>query len=237
MNTILPAGIIAMCFAAGPAADGAEKHANLIEPLRAYVSQIVGELDQVTEDRRETLDYVAAQIATRKRHGKAANLIFICTHNSRRSHMSQLWAQTAAYYYGLDEVNSFSGGTEATACNTRTVTALRRVGFSVVGTTEGENPLYLIQFSDDRPPVRVYSKLYHADGNPKEDFIALMCCSKADQSCPVVLGAACRYAIHYVDPKQCDDTQEETSTYNARCREIAREMFYIMSQVRKRLGD
>ncbi len=89
----------------------------------------------------------------------------------------------------------------------------------------------MIQFSDERPPVRAYSKLNNADNNPQEDFIALMCCSTADKSCPVVQGASSRFAIHYVDPKICDDTDEESFEYDERCREIAREMFYIMSKV------
>jgi len=207
---------------------------NLVEPLRPYVSEIVSELGKVSSERRTILDKIAKDITTFLNDGKDARMTYICTHNSRRSHMSQLWAQTAACYYGLDNVYAFSGGTESTACNIRTVTALRRAGFSIVNTTgEDENPVYLIQFSDGQPPIRAYSKLYNADSNPKKDFIALMCCSKADKTCPVVQGASSRYPICYVDPKACDDTAEETAAYNARCREIAREMFYIMSNVKQ----
>ena len=149
--------------------------------------------------------------------------------------MSQIWAQTAAYYYGIDRIHAFSGGTEATACNCRTVAAMSKVGFSFVSTTGGENPVYLVRYAEDRPPIRAYSKLYNADNNPGTNFIALMTCSQADKKCPVVQGATARYAIHYADPKLCDDTPEETSAYKERCKEIAREMFFIMSEVRKRL--
>jgi hypothetical protein len=148
--------------------------------------------------------------------------------------MSQIWAQTAAYYYGLDHVRAFSGGTAATACNCRTVAAMRRVGFDIEDATKGDNPIYLVRYASDRPVIRAYSKLYNADSNPDHDFIALMTCSVADKSCPVVKNAIARYAIHYVDPRLCDDTPTETTAYNERCREIAREMFYIMSEVRKR---
>jgi hypothetical protein len=92
-----------------------------------------------------------------------------------------------------------------------------------------------VKYAEDRPPIRAYSKLYNADTNPKHDFIALMTCSVADKSCPVVAGAISRYAIHYVDPRLCDDTPTETTAYNERCREIAREMFYIMAGVRKQM--
>jgi len=206
----------------------------LLPNLRPIVDQVVSELDTVSAERRATLDQVVASITTQMRAGKPADLTFICTHNSRRSQMSQVWAQTAAYYYGLSTVTAYSGGTEVTACNCRTVEAMRRVGFLIQATTEGTNPVYLVTYAKDRPPVRAYSKLYNVDSNPRRDFIALMTCSAADRSCPVVEGAVARHAMHYVDPKLCDDTPMETQAYNERCREIAREVFYIMSEVRAR---
>ena len=151
--------------------------------------------------------------------------------------MSQIWLQTAATYYGLDKVNAWSGGTEVTACNCRTITAMRGVGFNIQDATKGDNPLYLVRYAVDRPPIRAYSKRYDADANPKRDFIALMTCSSADKSCPQVEGSIARYAIHYTDPRLCDDTPSETEAYNKRCREIAREMFYIMSEVRRQMGE
>ena len=113
---------------------------------------------------------------------------------------------------------------------------MRRAGFEVEDATTGENPLYLVRYAPDRPPVRAYSKLYNADDNPKQDFIALMTCRSADKSCPAVEGSISRHASHYIDPRLCDDTPTETQAYNERCREIAREMFYIMAQVQKGSG-
>ncbi len=211
--------------------------AKLIEPLRPYVRDIAGSLDKVPLGRRALLDEIAAKISELLQTQHSANLTFICTHNSRRSHMSQIWAQTAACYYGLERVRAFSGGTEATACNSRTVAAMRRAGFSVVKTADGANPVYLVQYSEDEPPIRAYSKLYNEEGNPKLGFIALMTCSQADKKCPVVEGAVARYAIHYADPKLCDDTPDEPVAYDARCREIAREMFYMLSRARERLDQ
>ena len=211
-------------------------NANLLPALQPYVKEVAGELGMVSAERRVVLDAIAASIVARLERGKPAQLTFICTHNSRRSHMSQIWAQTAACYYGLDRIEAYSGGTQATACNCRTVAAMRRVGFAIEDATTGDNPVYLVRYATDRPPIRAYSKLYNADGNPKWDFIALMTCSVADNSCPVVEGAVSRYAIHYADPRLCDDTPTETVAYNERCREIAREMFYIMSEVRQQQG-
>jgi arsenate reductase len=206
----------------------------LLPALEPYVVAVAGELEKVGPERRAVLEAIATDLAAQLERGKPAKLTYICTHNSRRSHMSQIWAQTAACYYGLDRVHAYSGGTQVTACNCRTVTAMRRAGFTIEDATTGDNPLYLVYYATDRPPVRAYSKLYDARGNPQTGFVALMTCSAADRSCPNVRGAIARHAIHYADPRLCDDTPTETAAYNERCREIAREMFYLMSEVKRR---
>jgi len=235
MKTLVAIGITALlCFSCATA-PSSKSNANLLPALRPYVKEVAAEIGTISPERKEVLNSIVSDIPARLEAGKPADLTFICTHNSRRSHMSQIWAATAAYYYGLENVHTFSGGTQATACNCRTVAAMRRVGFDIEDATTGDNPIYLVRYATDRPVIRAYSKLYNADGNPSRDFIALMTCSVADKSCPVVQGAVSRYAIHYVDPRLCDDTPTETTAYNERCREIAREMFYIMSEVRHHL--
>ena len=235
-KSILALGLIGLCVVGCSSPRHSAANSSLLPPLRPYVDEVANELDQVRAQRRAVLNEIVATIADRLKAGKPAELTFICTHNSRRSHMSQIWAQTAAYYYGLDQVTAFSGGTEVTACNCRTVTAMRRVGFDIQDATTGDNPIYLVRYASDRPIIRAYSKLYNADANPTRDFIALMTCNVADKSCPVVKGSIARYAIHYTDPRLCDDTPTETTAYNERCREIAREMLYIMSEVRRELN-
>ena len=227
--------LIALCCLSCSSTRPSRNHANLLPELKPYVNEVANELGTVSAERREVLDEIAKDVAGRLEAGKRADMTFICSQNSRRSHMSQIWAATAAYYYGLDNVHTYSGGTHASACNCRTVAAMRRVGFDIQDATTGENPVYLVRYAADRPVIKAYSKLYNADGNPRRNFIALMTCSVADKSCPVVEGAVSRYPIHYMDPRLCDDTPTETTAYNERCREIAREMFYIMSEVRKQL--
>lgn len=234
MKTIFAALAAVLMMAGCATAPDSPKQAGLLPNLKTYANEVAGELHLVGAERREVLGKIANDVNKQLAAGKPAQLTFICTHNSRRSHMSQIWAQTAAYYYGLPKVRAYSGGTETTACNSRTITAMRRAGFKIEDATSGENPLYLVSYAGDRPPVRAYSKLYNSDGNPDKEFIALMTCSSADQTCPIVNGAVARHAIHYADPRLCDDTPTETQAYNERCREIAREMFYIMSQVKER---
>jgi protein-tyrosine-phosphatase len=201
----------------------------LIEPLRSYVAEATAPFDSIPDERRSVLRQAATFIAQRREKGEPAALTFICTHNSRRSHLSQVWAQTAACCYGLSNVRTFSGGTAATACDVRTVRALRRAGFSVVASTEGDNPVYLVQYSEGAAPLKSYSKLYRAKENPQKDYAAMMCCSDVDERCPIVFGAAARISLHYQDPKVADNTPEESAKYDERCRQIAVEMSYVMS--------
>jgi protein-tyrosine-phosphatase len=232
MKTFFAIGLAALCCASCSSTHSGS-NANMLPTLRPYVNEVAHELDKVSAERKTVLNEIVATMDSQLAAGKPAKLTFICTHNSRRSHMSQIWAQTAAYYYGLGNIEAYSGGTEATACNCRTVTAMRAAGFDIKDATTGDNPIYLVRYAADRPVIRAYSKIYNSDSNPKSDFIALMTCSVADKSCPVVQGSIARYAIHYVDPRLCDDLPTETAAYNERCREIAREMFYIMSEVRR----
>ena len=205
---------------------------NVLAPVRSYIAQLTGEFEQIPADRQKELKKAALFIRTKIQAGEPAQLTFICTHNSRRSHLAQIWTQTAAAYYDLEGLTAYSGGTEATAMNIRTVDALRRVGFSLTDSTGGSNPVYLVKSSDDKPEIRAYSKVYNAEGNPQENFAALMTCSQADKNCPVVQGSTFRIAIPYDDPKAADGTPEEAARYDERTRQIGREMFYMISQVK-----
>lgn len=228
MNKLLVACTLIMATAFS--ADAAET--DILETLRPQVARLIAEFDQIPAERKAVLEEAAAYIRAQMKAGKPANLTFICTHNSRRSHLSQVWTQTAAAYYGIDAVHTYSGGTESTACNIRTVRALRRSGFSVADSTGGDNPVYLIQYAEKSAPIKAFSKVYNSGSNPQKDFAAMICCSHADQNCPLVLGAAARFPIHYVDPKVSDGTDMETATYDARCHQIAREMFYLVSRAK-----
>jgi arsenate reductase len=206
---------------------------SVLGPLRPEIEAALAEWDRIPAERRSELEKVADFVRSKVDAEKRARLTFICTHNSRRSHLSQIWAQTAAAWYGVPGIETFSGGTEATACHPRTVRALRRAGFSVVNPTPGrDNPRYLVQFAEDASPLEAFSKVYDQGGNPEAGFVAVMTCAAADQSCPLVAGSALRVAIPYVDPKVADGTDREEAAYDERSRQIAREMLYLMSRVK-----
>ena len=140
-----------------------------------------------------------------------------------------------AIYYGLDSVGTFSGGTEASRVHINTVAALKRCGFSVETSQAGENPNYFVYAGDKISLGVIYSKKYTNTINPKNNFLAAMVCSEADKSCPSVDGADIRVALPYEDPKYYDNTPSQDLKYDERCRQIAREMFFVMDYVKQKL--
>jgi arsenate reductase len=200
--------------------------------IAAFLAEVDAEREIIPTERKTALDRLAVFIDDRRSHGKTAKLIFICTHNSRRSHLAQIWAQTTAHYFGIEGIETYSGGTEATAFNPRAMAVLQRTGFRVETVTPGDNPLVRIRYSTEADPMDCFSKTYDQPPNPRTDFCAIMTCSDADRHCPIVFGAADRIVIRYDDPKEFDGTFEEEARYDERCRQIAREMVWALGRVR-----
>jgi arsenate reductase len=198
--------------------------------LKQYLDRALRGVDGIPEERRRALDDLAVFVSSKRRSGETAELTFICTHNSRRSHMGQLWAAAAAAHFRIDEVRTYSGGTEVTAFNLRAVTAMERAGF-VIKKPGGENPRYQVRFDETGPAIECFSKTYDDPVNPAEGFAAVMTCSEADEACPVVSGAALRAPIRYEDPKVADGMPQEAAVYDERCLQIATEMLYLFSRV------
>ncbi|WP_339699950.1 protein-tyrosine-phosphatase [Algoriphagus aquimarinus] len=179
--------------------------------------------------RKEVLQVLIDYIQSKVNSGEELVLNFICTHNSRRSQFSQIWAQTAADYFGIPAA-CYSGGVEVTAFNERAVESIRRSGFRV--TKKGDdNPKYFVFHSDDAEPIVAFSKLFDDPINQDNRFAAVMTCAHADENCPFIPGAENRIPLRYEDPKAFDDTAEEASKYDERSLQIASEMFYVFSKI------
>lgn len=177
---------------------------------------------------RPLVEYIQHRVAQRM----DVNINFICTHNSRRSHLCQVWAQIAAAYYAIPNVYCYSGGTEVTALFPKIVESLQSTGIEVDKIADGSNPIYALKYDRNAPPIIGFSKTYDAAFNPQSDFAAVMTCSQADGGCPFILGAEKRIPITYEDPKSSDGTSVQNEVYAARSLAIATEMFFIFSQIK-----
>lgn len=203
------------------------------EKILAYIKGNTLNFSRIPTERKENLNKIAEYISNKINAKETAELVYICTHNSRRSHFGQIWGATAAAYYGIENVKTYSGGTEATACNERSVAALKRVGFKIVKTTETSNPIYTIKYGVGGPKLVAFSKKYDHSANPPKGFCAIMTCSSADAACPAVFGAVKRVSTPYEDPKAFDGTESEARMYDERCKQIATETFYVFSKIKK----
>lgn len=185
----------------------------------------------ISEDRKHILETLIAFIQHKVGRSDAINLNFICTHNSRRSHLSQIWAQTMASFFNIRNVWCYSGGTEATAMFPMVSQTLTKQGFIVNVLSEGKNPVYSIKFSENEHPVICFSKTFDDDFNPRSEFAAIMTCSHANENCPVVFGCEARIPITYDDPKAFDQSPQQAEKYLERSIQIATELKYVFSKI------
>lgn len=204
----------------------------LYPAISAFMDKRQSEFDRIPDARKSLLVELAAYIRHHRKNSPSVKLTFICTHNSRRSHLSQIWAKVAADALGLATVETFSGGTAATAMNPRVIDSLRRTGF-VIESANGDavNPVYQVRYAEGIEPLHCFSKVYDQSPNPTVGFGAILTCSSADDACPLVPGCDLRLPIRYEDPQVSDGTPQETQIYDERSAQICREMLYGMSQV------
>lgn len=200
---------------------------NLLKTIESISSE------SISKERKTVLQPLADYIQKKVEANRSIRLNFICTHNSRRSHLSQIWAQAMAYHFGIKNVFCYSGGTEATAMFPKVAETLGRQGFQIQKLSETDNPVYAIKFAENEAAVICFSKEYSNEFNPKNEFGAIMTCNNADEGCPLVLGAEARFPIKYDDPKASDNTPQQTEVYAERSLQIAAEMFYVFSLVNK----
>ncbi|KGL63012.1 arsenate reductase [Polaribacter sp. Hel1_85] len=192
--------------------------------------------DKITlsDDRKNLLLKISEGILEEYKKEGVVNLNFICTHNSRRSQLGQVWGFFAANYFNLN-INSFSGGTEVTAFFKNTVKTLQKVGFTFnLENFSHQNPKYVISFKGTTKSILGFSKRYDNEVN-KKPFIAITTCNNADANCPFIPEATYRFHLPFVDPKSSDGTELQDETYLITNEQIAAEIYFIFSNVKKGL--
>ena len=203
--------------------------------MKKKLIEVIESLDtsNIPEDRKVILKKLIDYIQKKIEADKPVRLNFICTHNSRRSHLSQVWMQTMANYFKINNIFCYSGGTEATAIYSSTVETLRGSGFDILKLSNGDNPIYSIKYDKNEPPIIAFSKVFESEFNPSDNFAAIMTCSQVEQECPYVPLAEIQIPITFEDPKSFDNTPLEKEKYNERSLHIATEFFYVLSKIKK----
>lgn len=185
----------------------------------------------ITDDRKQVLQPLIGYIQEKVNQSETIRLNFICTHNSRRSHLSQIWAQTMAHYYNIPQVFCYSGGTQATAMFPKVAETLTKQGFTINKLAQQGNPVYAIKYDNNEAALICFSKEFDHNFNPKSKFGAIMTCDSADEACPTVFGADGRFPIKYEDPKAFDNTDLMDEKYEERSLQIASDLNYVFSSI------
>src|SRR5690606_4385229 len=185
----------------------------------------------ISEERKIILQPLIDFIQQKVNNKQDININFICTHNSRRSHLSQVCAQVSSAHFNITNVHCYSGGTEETALFPKVAETLTEQGFNIFKIADNNHPVYAIKYSENALPVIGFSKKYDSPFNPVSAFVAIMTCSQADGGCPFIAGAEKRMPITFEDPKNSDGTPEQTNVYAERSLQIASEMFYVFSKI------
>lgn len=201
---------------------------------KSLADTIKGIIDFRTVDleRKTILQPLIDYIQQKANSGADINLNFICTHNSRRSHLAQVWAQVASAYFNIPNVHCYSGGTEETSLFPKVAETLTNQGFTIFKIAETDNPVYAIKYGDNALPIIGFSKQYDSPFNPASAFVAIMTCSQADGGCPFIAGAEKRIPITFEDPKISDGSPEQVQVYAESSLQIATEMFYVFSMIK-----
>lgn len=199
--------------------------------IEHYCNELTQSFAEISSERKMLLEKISKYIADKLKHNETINLVYICTHNSRRSHFGQVWAKLASSYYHIPNVHTFSGGTEATAFNNNAINALKRIGFKIDKEVEGTNPVFHVKYDEHEEDILCFSKVYDHPKNPSKNFAAIMTCSDAEENCPFIPGVELRIGTTYSDPKAFDGTALQDEKYSERCRQIALEAFYVFSKL------
>jgi protein-tyrosine-phosphatase len=226
--------------------------------LRVRAGKLAVESHLIPEERRIQLKALAALLqpqvstsnnATVDTEGGApvrASVVFVGTHNSRRSQLAEVWLRAAAVYYQLANINVSSAGIETTELSQAMAAALSQAGF-FLRRSRGCLRRWCSRRKDDGnddmqphyhcatgwlgeqrlPDVELFSKGLNHPSLPSTDFVAVLVCNSADSACPLIFGTRARILLPYEDPKQHDGTPDASAAYEAAVDIIGREMLFL----------
>lgn len=199
--------------------------------IQKFIDIRKSEFNLIPDERKTLLQGIANYIQKKLDEKKTVQLVYICIHNSRRSHFGQVAASVAAAHYQLN-LQAYSGGTVATAFNPNAIAALQKIGFSIDTSDTSENPHYQVYFQGQNPVI-CFSKIYDDPINPTSDFAAIMTCGEAEENCPFIPNAEFKTSTTYEDPKASDGSGKELEVYAERFSQILRETLYAFSLIKK----
>lgn len=205
--------------------------------LSHFVNECKSNFTSISIERKQKLEELAKSVEHSYKKTRKSNLVFVCTHNSRRSHFGQLMATIMAVHFGLD-ITSYSAGTETTRFHPNAIAAILSVGFNLVPQTnssKSSNTVFVLSYStDEKQSIKCFSKTIFDESLPKDKFIAIMVCSDANENCPFIPGADIRFSLAYEDPKIYDNDDDAVNHYKESLFQIGTELAFCFSKIKSK---
>jgi hypothetical protein len=205
--------------------------------LNEYVRDFPKEFRKIPEERRFRLNEMVYFLEGQYQNNAPWQITFISTNESTVGQMAKAWSKAAAYYFGFKNFEPYSGGIKPGEISVRTIVALEKAGFIVYKSHINEVDVYRIKYSFNLEPVIAFPKKINHTKNPGNNFMAVILDGNADLNINNVRGTYDRLFLEYEDPKGYEGSDLENQKFNESCRQVAVEMFYVFSQLKKRLEE
>lgn len=217
---------------------GQETNFNKLYPiLDEYVRDFPKEFRKISEDRRYRLNEIIYFLEEQRENNVPRQLIFISTNQSSVSQMAQTWSKAAAYYFGFPNFQSFSGGIKPHEISLNTIISMEKAGFIIYKSDVEGIGVYRVKYSYNLNPIVVFPKKIRHKKNPYTDFMAVFVEENADVNISNIKGTYHRLLLNYNDPVGYEGSGLEDQMYEESCKKVAIEMFYIFSQLHKRMKN
>ena len=187
---------------------------------------------RVDPTRRPALRSCAAAIARQLDARGEVSVVAVCTHNSRRSQLAEVWLAVASAAAGLGGVSVCSGGSDPVAVAPGAIAVLRERGFRVEADTADANPRLRVRGHGIERELYAKPLGEAVAGVPLRGGVALMVCAAADAACPPVPQVGYRARLPFADPRHADGTPGEAAAYRAASDRIEAEMRWLVRESR-----
>ena len=114
---------------------------------------------------------------------------------------------------------------------------MEKAGFIIYKSDVEGIGVYRVKYSYNLDPIVVFPKKIRHKKNPYTDFMAVFVEENADVNISNIKGTYHRLLLNYNNPMGYEGSGLEDQMYEESCKKVAIEMFYVFSQLHKRMKN
>ncbi len=219
----------------GKQPDAEDARYNTLYPiLNEYIRNFPKELRKIPEERRYRLNEIVYFLEDQQQNRAPWQVTFISSNESAAGQMALAWSRAAAYYFGFTDFTPNSGGMVPEQIPVSAILSLEKAGFIIYKAPIGGIDVYRVKYTYNLEPLVMFPKKIDHVKNPANSFMAVVLDSNAELNIKNIRGTYNRLFLEYEDPSGYVGSDMEKEKFDELCRQVAVEMFYVFSQLRKR---